>query len=133
MVEKEWSQLSTRPLRLKMLPQYQTQLQNRLNPTQYLTLLLEKFGGTETDTANFPQLLVGLLQFHKQVRIERLAALFPQPILYESRRRNLQRFLKLPQLSVALLWFPIIEHLIKTYFPKSKRLYVAIDRTQWKP
>lgn len=60
MVEKEWSQLSTRPLRLKMLPQfYQTQLQNRLNPTQYLTL----------------QLLVGLLQFHKQVRIERLAAI----------------------------------------------------------
>ena len=62
-----------------MLPQfYQTQLQNRLNPTQYLTL----------------QLLVGLLQFHKQVRIERLAALFPQPILYESRRRNIQRFLQ---------------------------------------
>ena len=77
--KKNGQGLSTRALRLKMLPQfYQTQLQNRLNPTQYLTL----------------QLLVGLLQFHKQVRIERLAALFPQPILYESRRRNIQRFLQ---------------------------------------
>ncbi len=100
-----------------MLPQfYQTQLQSRLNLTQYLTL----------------QLLVGLLQFHKQVRIERLAALFPQPILFESRRRSIQRFLQLPQLSVVILWFPIIEHLINTYLPKSKYLYLAIDRTQWK-
>ncbi|NEO17443.1 MULTISPECIES: IS4 family transposase [unclassified Moorena] len=95
---------------------YQTHFQSRLNPTHYITL----------------QLLVGLLQFHKQVRIERLAALFPQPILFESRRRYLQRFLKLPKLSVVLLWFPIMEHLIKTYFSKYKRLYVALDRTQWK-
>ena len=65
---------------------------------------------------------MGLLKFHKQVRIERLAALFSQPILFERRRRYLQRFLKLPQLSVALLWFPIMEHLIKAYFPKSKHL-----------
>lgn len=64
------------------------------------------------------------------VRIERLAALFPQPILYESRRRNIQRFLQLSQLSVTLLWCPIIEHLIKTYCPQEKRLYVAIDRTK---
>jgi hypothetical protein len=88
-----------------MLPQfYQTHLQSRLNSTQYLTL----------------QLLVGLLQFQRQVRIERLAALFPQPILYESRRRNIQRFLKLPQLSVTLLWLPIIKHLIPTHFYKSR-------------
>ncbi|WP_293117418.1 IS4 family transposase [Moorena sp. SIO3E8] len=76
--------------------------------------------------------MIGLLQFHKEVRIERLAALFPQPILFESRRRYLQRFLLLPQLSVALLWFPIIEHLIETYFGKSSRLFVTLDRTQWK-
>ena len=100
-----------------MLPQfYQTHLATRLNCRQLLTL----------------QLLVGLLQFHKQVRLERLAALFPQPILYESRRRYLQRFLKLPHLSVAILWLPIIEHLIKTHFAKDKRLFVSLDRTQWK-
>ncbi len=115
-VEKKRSRLSTRPSLSKMLPQfYQTHLQSRLNPTQYLTL----------------QLLVGLLQFQKQVRIERLAALFPQPILYESRRRYLQRFLKLPQLSVALLWFPIIKHLIPTHFYQSQPLFVALDRTQY--
>ena len=100
-----------------MLPEfYHNHLAKRLNTRQLLTL----------------QLLVGLLQFHKQVRIERLAALFPQPILYESRRRYLQRFLLLPQLSVAILWLPIIEHLIKTHFCKEKRLFVSLDRTQWK-
>ncbi|WP_158069818.1 hypothetical protein [Moorena bouillonii] len=58
--------------------------------------------------------------------------MFPQPILFESRRRYLQRFLKLPQLSVTLLWFPIIKHLIQTHCPQSKRLFIALDRTQWK-
>jgi hypothetical protein len=66
------------------------------------------------------------------VKIERLAALFPQPILFESRRRYLQRFLILPQLSVATIWLPIIKNLIQIHFPKSQRLFVAIDRTQWK-
>lgn len=79
---------------MKILPQfYQTLLESRLTATQFLTL----------------QLLVGLLQFHKQVRIERLAALFPQPILFESRRRYLQKFLILPQLSVAAIWLPILK------------------------
>ena len=50
---------------LKMLPQfYLTCFQKQLSPTQFLTL----------------EILVGMLQIHKQVRIERLAALFPQPI-----------------------------------------------------
>ena len=70
-----------------MLPQFdQTHLQSRLNAAKFLTV----------------QLLVGLLQFHKQVRIEKLAALFPQPILFESRRHYLQRFLQLPQLRADL-------------------------------
>ncbi|HEY9809044.1 MAG TPA: IS4 family transposase [Halomicronema sp.] len=117
MVKKRTVSIVNKTAQLKMLPQfYQTHLATRLNCRQLLTL----------------QLLVGLLQFHKQVRIERLAALFPQPILYESRRRYLQRFLKLPHLSVATLWLPIIEHLIKTHFCKNKRLFVSLDRTQWK-
>jgi hypothetical protein len=33
------------------------------------------------------EILVWLLQAHKQVWIERLAALFPEPIKFESRRR----------------------------------------------
>ena len=71
-------------------------LQANLSEAQYLTL----------------QILILLLQGHRTVQLERLAALFPQPITFESRRRNLQRFLKLPQLRVKLLWFPLIKHII---------------------
>lgn len=71
-----------------MLPSfYQACLQASLTQAQYLTL----------------QILILLLQSHRTVQLERLAALFPKPITFESRRRNLQRFLKLPQLSVNLL------------------------------
>ncbi len=76
------------------------------------------------------QLLVMLLQFHKQVTIERLATVFPQPILFESRRRSLQRFLSLPQLSIQLLWFPLLKRWVKTRrIKQGKRLTLAIDRT----
>ena len=69
---------------------------------------------------------------------------------YESRLRNLQRFLVLPQLRVKLLWFPIVKYWIRQEFkPKQlnrdqrrrlKRwrrklhgyLLLALDRTQWK-
>jgi hypothetical protein len=75
---------------------------------------------------------------------------FPQPIQYSSRVRNLQRFLSLPQLSVQLLWFPILKHWLKQEFrgkgqnraERRKRmrvrqkydghLLVIVDRTQWK-
>ncbi len=61
-----------------MLPEfYRICLQSQLSISQLHTL----------------KLLVWLLQFQKQVRIERLAACLPLPILFESRRRHLQRFL----------------------------------------
>ncbi len=85
---------------------------------------------------------------HRTVQLERLAALFPQPITFESRRRNLQRFLKLPQLRVKLLWFPLIKHIIKQEFSRKNKnrhqrrklkklrhlghLLLVIDRTDWK-
>lgn len=69
-----------------MLPSfYQTHLQKYLSASQLLTL----------------NLLVGLLQTYKQVRIERLAAVLPLPIKQNSRRRHLQRFLSLNSLSVV--------------------------------
>jgi hypothetical protein len=107
----------TRPTKVKMLPQsYQSCFQHQLSATQYITL----------------KLLILLLQFQKQVRIERLAALWPEPILFESRRRRLQRFLSLPIINIKSLWFPIIKNLVKIYFNKSQRLLVTIDRTQWR-
>ncbi|MGL4621616.1 hypothetical protein [Chroococcidiopsis sp.] len=74
---------------------------------------------------------MALFKSINKFRIERLAAYFPLPIRFESRRRHLQRFLQLPQLSVVLLWFPIIQALIKLKIQPGKRLYLAIDRTQW--
>ena len=76
--------------------------------------------------------LVWLLQLHKTVKIERLAACFPLAIKQESRRRRIQRFLVSTSLSVPLLWFPLIQILIHRYFPKNKPIYLALDRTSWK-
>jgi hypothetical protein len=39
-----------------------------------------------------------------------LARVFPYPITTESCRRKLQRFLDLPQLTIALLWHPLIAY-----------------------
>jgi hypothetical protein len=100
-----------------MLPKfYQNCFQNVLTPTQYKML----------------QILVLLLQFHKSVTLEKLATVFPQPILFESRRRSIQRFLSLPQLRIKLLWFPLLKQWVKhRRFKYGNRLTFAIDRTQW--
>jgi Transposase DDE domain len=99
-----------------MLPElYRTCLQSQLTPAQFLTL----------------EILVCLLQVHKNIKIERLAANFPLPIKFESRRRHIQRFLKLPAMSVSLLWFPLIKGIVKLKFRAGQRIYLALDRTQW--
>jgi hypothetical protein len=116
-VKKSGLLFTTRPLCLKMLPEfYLTSLGSQLSASQLLTL----------------EMLVWLLQFHKQVRIERLAACLPLPILYESRRRHIQRFLILSQLSIPLLWFPLIKKIIFTQIQPGTQVIVALDRTQWK-
>ena len=78
------------------------------------------------------QILVWLLQVHRQVRIERLASSFPYPIKCESRRKKIQRFLISSNLSLSLLWFPLIKKIILTQFQHGDRLIITIDRTQWK-
>jgi hypothetical protein len=98
MVKKERSFFISKTAQIIMLTElYRTRLKNQLSSAQLLTL----------------EILVWLLQVHKQVKIERLAAHFPLPILFESRRRHLQRFLKLSVLSIPIIWFPIIEAIIK--------------------
>ena len=101
----------------KMLPKfYQTYLRSVLNANQYILL----------------NLLVELLQERRQVRLERLAANLPLPIKFESRRRLLQRFLICPQLAISIIWFRIINYLLESYFTKSKKLFIVVDRTQWR-
>ena len=100
-----------------MLPEfYQTLIRPYLSPTGYLTL----------------EILVWLLQTHKTCKLERLAASYPLPILYESRRKHLQRFLVLNALSVTIIWLPLIKQIIKIKIPKNKRVIIALDRTHWK-
>jgi hypothetical protein len=67
-----------------MLPLfYQTHLQQHLTRTQLLVL----------------SILLNLLQSERQVKLEQLALWFPYPITALCRRRKLQRFLDLPQLT----------------------------------
>ncbi len=77
------------------------------------------------------QLLIWLLQVQKDVKIERLASCLPIPILYESRRKKIQRFLVLSSLSLSLFWFPIIKSVVEQEFKRVKRLILVLDRTQW--
>jgi len=99
-----------------MFPQfYQNHLKTQLKPAEYLTL----------------KILVYLLQSHKHVSIELLASFMPYPIQFESRRRSIQRFLKLDCLNIESLWFRIVKEILTTKFNKSKPLKLAIDRTQW--
>jgi hypothetical protein len=99
-----------------MLPRfYQTYWQNNLNLAEYLLL----------------QILINLLQSIKKVSLETLATSLPIPILFESRRKKIQRFLSLPNLSIEKVWFPIVMTWLSTYFEKEKMIYVVIDRTNW--
>ena len=95
---------------------HQSQIEKYLTKSQILTL----------------QLLIWLLQVQKEVRIERLASCLPLPILYESRRKKIQRFLVLSSLSLPLFWFPIIKSIVEKEFKLSKHLILVLDRTQWK-
>jgi len=94
---------------------YQTHLQNNLSTAEYLLL----------------QILINLLQSIKKVSLETLAASMPIPILFESRRKKIQRFLSLPNLSIEKIWFPIVTNWLSTYFEPEKIIYVVMDRTSW--
>ena len=99
-----------------MLPTfYQTHLQKQLTQAQFMLLTI----------------LLNVIHSEKQVRLERLARVFPYPITTESRRRKLQRFLDLPHLTIALIWFPLIAYWLTTFCSVGQTLSVAIDRSQW--
>lgn len=95
---------------------YQIHLENQLKRSEYLIL----------------SILLNLLQNYRWVRLEELASKFPQNILFESRRRKLQRFLSMPQLTIAKIWWPIFTYWLNQTFDVTEVLYIAIDRTQWR-
>lgn len=94
---------------------FQEHFHKYLSPTQFQTL----------------SILIGLLNQYKQVKIETLATYFPLPILFESRRKHIQRFLILATLSISLIWFPLIQFIITQQFPFDYSLIIVLDRTQW--
>ena len=72
------------------------------------------------------------MQIHKQVSIERLATVWSYPVLFESRRRSFQRFLKLGNLRIKNLWFPSFKYILRSHFKKQQVLILALGRTQWR-
>lgn len=101
---------------MQILSLYESYFKQSLTKAQYQTL----------------KILIWLLSVQKTVRIERLAACFPLPIKYESRRRHIQRFLILSSLSLPLFWFPVAKQIIQKEFKVGSRLILTLDRTQWK-
>jgi hypothetical protein len=77
------------------------------------------------------RIMILILQSYRTIQIEKLASILPVPIKYQSRRRHIQRFLDLPQLTTKCIWFPIIKKWLKIHQTKKKICYLAIDRTRW--
>lgn len=94
---------------------YQTHLKSQLSLAEYLLL----------------NILITLLQSIKKVSLEALATALPIPITFESRRKKIQRFLSLPNLTIEKIWFPVITLWLETYFSLELLIYVVIDRTNW--
>jgi hypothetical protein len=76
-------------------------------------------------------MLLNVLQSSRQAKLLRLAGVFPSFILAESRRRKLQRFLSLPQLTVSQIWYPLITNWLTNYCRGGETLWIVIDRSQW--
>ncbi|NEO73953.1 IS4 family transposase [Moorena sp. SIO3H5] len=76
-------------------------------------------------------LVVASLQLLRQVKLEVLAQALPLPILFESRRKKLRRFLRLREFNIVSIWFPCVSALLEEMFKPNDRIYLAIDRTSW--
>ena len=99
-----------------MLPSlYQTHLENQLENSELL----------------FLNILINVLQDIKEVSIEKIATNLPLPILFDSRRKKLQRFISLPTLNIEKIWWPIIKNWLSQNFTSERTIYLVIDRTNW--
>jgi hypothetical protein len=103
-------------------------------PCKASSLVPKTVRSIELSSAQFKliEILLPLIQSEKQVRLERLSRVFPYPIITESRRRKLPRFLDLPHLTISLIWFPLITYWLITYCLVGTRLSIAIDPSQWR-
>jgi hypothetical protein len=81
-------------------PLYQTHLENQLEASELLLL----------------SILIKILQNIRDISIEKIATALPMPILFESRRKKIQRFLSLPVIDIKKVWFPIINDWLSQNF-----------------
>ena len=98
-------------------------------PEFYRTALAPYFSPRELV---FLEILVGQLQTYTTVTIEGLAIKLPLLIVFESRRRRVQRFLDLAPTTVAQIWLSLLGVLLPKVISVGERVYLALDRTQWK-
>ena len=96
-------------------PLYQTHLENKLEPSEFL----------------FFNILINILQELREISLEKIATALPIPILFESRRKKVQRFLSLPSLNIKTLWFPMLKDWLAQNFTANEPIYLVIDRTIW--
>lgn len=116
MVKKDRSAIVNKTYLLKMLPSlYQKHLENQLKDSELL----------------FFNLMINVLQNIKEVSLEKLANALPLPILFESRRKKVQRFLSLPILQSHEIWLNLIKDWLAQNFMSSDAIYLVIDRTKW--
>ena len=95
---------------------YQNHLENQLVPSELL----------------FFNILINVLQNVKKVSLEKIATALPIPILFESKRKKIQRFLSAPTFNIKTLWLPIIKDWLARNFSDNQPIYLVIDRTIWK-
>ena len=100
---------------MNILDFYQNHIKQKLSPAQVVTL----------------QILLYLISVYKTVQISKLTNLFPLPIQSESKRKHIQRFLTIKELSLPLFWFPLVRIMVEKLFKFPSELVLIIDRTQW--
>jgi hypothetical protein len=116
MIEKDRPFILNQTYLLKMLHSlYQTHLENQLESSELLLLTI----------------LINILQEIRDVSIEKIATALPIPILFESRRKKIQRFLSLTLIDTKKIWFPIINDWLHQNFILGQIIYVVVDRTCW--
>jgi hypothetical protein len=99
-----------------MLPVfYQTCLESELSSSDYA----------------FLKIIITVLQAVRKIAVESLATQLPIPIEFDSRRKKIQRFLSLPNLTIEKVWFPIVKTWLEKTFTANEVVHLVIDRTAW--
>jgi len=92
---------------------YQTHLKKQLTSDQFLVMTT----------------LLSVMQSEKQVRLERMARIFPCLITVESRRKKLQRFLNLPhksdRINLVSINYLLVDNLLSCWYS-----FIKIHRLQ---